>query len=97
MLAGQLDERGMRLWAAAEADAQGRGGTAAVHRATGIARSTIGRGRRELEGGETLAPGRVRRPGAGRKRLVEKQPTLLADLERLLEGASRGDPELPLR
>jgi len=97
MLAGQLDERGMRLWAAAEADAQGRGGTAAVHRATGIARSTVGRGRRELEGGETLAPGRVRRPGAGRKRLVEKQPTLLADLERLLEGASRGDPELPLR
>jgi DDE family transposase len=97
LLAGQLDERGLRLWAAAEADARGRGGVAAVHRATGIARSPIGRGRRELARGETLESGRVRRPGAGRKRLTEKDPTLLADLERLVDGESRGDPELPLR
>src|SRR5712691_4131842 len=97
MLSGQLDERGMRLWSAAEADAYGRGGTAAVARATGIARSTIRRGRGELERGETLEPGRVRRKGAGRKRLTETDPTLLADLERLVDGESRGDPELPLR
>jgi transposase len=97
MLAGQLDERGMRLWAAAEADACGWGGTSAVSRATGIARSTIRRGREELERGEALEPGRVRRPGAGRKRLTEKDPTLVADLERLVDGDSRGDPELPLR
>ena len=97
MLAGQLDERGLRLWAAAEANARGRGGVAAVHRATGIARSTIGRGRRELACGETLERGRVRRAGAGRKRLVERDPALLSDLERLVDGESRGDPELPLR
>jgi len=97
LLAGQLDERGMRLWAAAEANAHGRGGVAVVHRATGIARSTIGRGRRELARGETLEGGRVRRPGGGGKRLAEKDPTLLSDLERLVDGDSRGDPGLPLR
>jgi len=97
LLAGQLDERGLRLWAAAEADSHGRGGTAAVARATGIAESTIRRGRRELAAGESAGPGRVRRPGAGRKPLTEKDPTLLADLEWLLDGESRGDPEGPLR
>jgi len=97
LLAGQLDERGLRLWAAAEAESHGRGGTAAVARATGIAPSTIGRGRRELASGESLGPGRVRRPGAGRKPLTEKDPTLLDDLERLVDGESRGDPEQPLR
>src|SRR6266508_4293979 len=87
----------MRLWAAAEANAHGRGGVAVVHRATGIARSTIGRGCRELARGETLEGGRVRRPGGGGKRLAEKDPTLLSDLERLVDGDSRGDPGLPLR
>jgi transposase len=97
LLAGQLDERGLRLWAAAEAKACGWGGTSAVARATGIARSTISRGRGELEHAETLAPGRVRRPGAGRKPLADVDPTLLSDLERLVDPESRGDPELPLR
>ena len=97
MLAGPLDERGMRLWAATEARAYGWGGTSAVSRATGIARSTIDRGRAELERGERLDPGRVRRPGAGRKPLAEADPTLLRDLERLVDPGSRGDPELPLR
>ena len=97
MLAGQLDERGLRLWAAAEADACGWGGVSAVARATGIARSTISRGRSELERGEVLGSGRVRRAGAGRKRLVESDPTLLSDLERLVDPEARGDPELPLR
>ena len=96
LLVGQLDERGLRLWAASEASALGRGGTAAVWRATGIARSTIRRGRDELEGGEAPAPGRVRRKGAGRKRLTETDPTLLDDLRRLLEADTRGDPESPL-
>ncbi len=97
MLAGQLDERGLRLWAAAEAAALGRGGTAAVARATGIAASTIRRGRAELASGESPGADRVRRPGGGRKRLTEKDPTLLADLERLVDPASRGDPDQPLR
>jgi len=97
MLAGQLDERGLRLWAAAEAESHGRGGTAAVARATGIAPSTIRRGRHELASGGSPGPGRVRRPGAGRRPLTETDPTLLADLERLVDPDSRGDPERPLR
>ena len=97
LLAGELDERALRLWAAAEAESQGRGGTAAVARATGIAESTIRRGRRELAWGVSPGQGRVRRPGAGRKPLTETDPTLLEDLERLVDGESRGDPEGPLR
>ena len=97
LLAGELDERSLRLWAAAEAVALGRGGTAAVARATGIAHSTIRRGLVELASGASPGPGRVRRAGAGRKRLTERDPELLADLERLVEGESRGDPEQPLR
>jgi transposase len=96
-LAGELDERRRRLWAAAEARACGRGGIAAVARATGISEGTIRSGLRELEAGERLGPGRVRRPGGGRKRLADKDPTLLADLERLVDRDSRGDPESPLR
>ncbi|MDP9187776.1 MAG: ISAzo13 family transposase [Actinomycetota bacterium] len=97
LLAGGLDERGMRRWAAAEALSLGRGGTAAVARATGIAETTIRRGRRELASEEVPEPGRVRRPGAGRKPLTETDPTLLGDLERLVDDTSRGDPEAPLR
>jgi transposase len=96
-LAGELDERRRRLWAAAEARSAGRGGIAAVARATGISEETIRRGVRELERGERLAPGRVRRPGGGRKPLTTTDPTLLADLERLVDADRRGDPELPLR
>jgi hypothetical protein len=97
LLAGGLDERGMRRSAAAEALSLGRGGTAAVARATGIAESTIRRGRRELASEERPQAGRVRRPGAGRKPLTETDPTLLGDLERLVDDTSRGDPEAPLR
>ncbi len=97
LLAGELDERRRRLWAAAEACAIGWGGVAAVARATGISEGTIRRGIGELESGETLEPGRVRRAGGRRKPLVEKDPTLLSDLERLVDEDSRGDPELPLR
>jgi transposase len=97
LLAGELDERALRLWAAAEAVALGRGGTAAVARATGIAASTIRRGRAELAAGDSPGRGRVRRAGAGRKRLTETDPNLLEDLERLVEGDARGDPEQPLR
>jgi transposase len=96
-LAGELDERRRRVWAAAEARACGRGGIAAVARATGISEATIRKGLRELDAGERLAPGRVRRPGGGRKRLADKDPTLVEDLERLVDGDSRGDPERPLR
>src|SRR4051794_37910109 len=92
---GQLDERGLRLMAAAEARAAGYGGIAAVARATGIARSTIGRGLADLDQ-PALPPGQVRRAGSGRKPVQEKDPTLLADLRRLVEPATHGDPMRPL-
>jgi transposase len=96
-LAGEFDERRRRLWAAAEARSHGRGGVAAVARATGIAENTVRAGLRELESGETLERGRVRRPGGGRRPLTVSDPTLVKDLERLVDGDSRGDPQLPLR
>lgn len=93
-----LDERGRRRFAAAEALAAGRGGRAAVARATGLAPSTIGRGLSELrgEGPPAASPDRIRRPGGGRKALVASDPTLLADLKDLVEPATRGDPMAPL-
>ena len=96
-LAGELDERQRRLWAAAEARSAGRGGIAATSRATGIAADTIRKGIRELESGASPGRGRVRRPGAGRKRATEVDPDLIGDLERLVDAGTRGDPELPLR
>ena len=90
-----LDERGRRLVAAAEAFAAGYGGIAAVAMATGLAPSTIGRGLKELAQDEPSA--RVRRPGAGRKLAIVKDPTLVEDLEALVEPTTRGDPESPLR
>jgi hypothetical protein len=96
-LAGELDERRRRLWAAAEARSAGRGGIAAVARATGMSETTVRTGLRELESGERLEPGRVRRKGGGRKRLADKDPTLLDDLRGLVDCDGRGDPESPLR
>ena len=89
------DERGRRVFAASEARAAGRGGLAAVSSITGLARSTIGRGVKDLEAGP-LPRGRVRREGGGPRPLSARDPTLLADLERLVEPATRGDPERPL-
>jgi hypothetical protein len=92
-----LDERGRRLYAANEAMALGRGGVMAVAAATGIARSTINRGMVELRAARNEIGRGIRRPGAGRKREVERQPGLLAALEAVIEDAIRGDPEAPLR
>jgi len=86
------------LMVAAEALAIGRGGQLAVARATGVSRTMIQRGIREVRHPELQAPkGRVRRPGGGRKAMVVLDPTLRDDLERLVEPTSRGDPESPLR
>jgi hypothetical protein len=92
-----LDERGRRIFAAAEARAAGYGGIAAVARATGIAASTIGRGLNELTGDKELTAGQVRRGGGGRKSLVESDAQLLEALLVLIEPTERGDPETPLR
>ena len=97
-LSGALDERARRLLLGAEALAAGRGGQAAVTRATGASPATVRRGLVELgEPTDTLEAGRVRQPGGGRKRTVELDPTLRADLEALIEPGTRGDPESPLR
>jgi hypothetical protein len=98
LVAGTLDERGRRAVAAAEALAWGRGGIAAVARATGLSPQTIRNGVKELRGLlPGAAPGRMRRPGGGRKKTAARDPTVVADLERLVEPATRGDPESPLR
>src|SRR5216683_3769702 len=90
-LAPHLDERQRRLLAASEVQAAGWGGLAAVARITGIARSTIGRGLDDLADGTVLGE-RVRRAGGGRKRVSESDPGLIADLERIIEPSTRGDP-----
>jgi hypothetical protein len=73
-LSPHLNERERRLFAATEADSVGYGGIAAVSRLTGMAASTIGRGLNDLLAPVTLEPGRLRRPGGGRKRLVAADP-----------------------
>jgi len=93
----ELDERARRAWAATEALALGHGGISIVHRATGLAISTIRRGIEELKSTDRLAADRVRRPGGGRKRATILHPRLLLDLKDLLEPCTRGDPESPLR
>jgi hypothetical protein len=88
LFGSQLDERGRRHFAAVEARTAGRGGIVAVHEITGIARSTIGRGLDELEA-SVLPEGRVRREGGGRQAVADGDPTLVADLERLVEPEAR--------
>src|SRR3982751_1891405 len=92
-----LNERARRVWAAGEVLAAGRGGIAAVSRAIGMARSTIGRGLAEVRDGNGAPAGRVRRPGGGAKRPTETQPVVWPALEELVQSSIRGDPEAPLR
>jgi len=106
-LADRLDEATLRLWAAVEARALGRGGVSLVAKAVGLSRTTIYAGLEELEQpSPAVSPAssrgsvgqrRVRAQGGGRKRLVDKDPTLLRDLDALVEPTARGDPMSPLR
>lgn len=95
-LSPYLDEKQRRLIAAADARVLGRGGVTRVARATGLSRPTIYRGMGELER-EDAGVGRVRRPGGGRKKLGEKFPSILQELESLVDPVTRGDPMSPLR
>jgi hypothetical protein len=92
---GGLNERSRRLLVAVEAKTAGYGGIAAASRATGLARSTIGRGLKDLANPGSLL-GEVRRPGSGRPTLTRNDPGLLENLRRLLEPATMGDPMRPL-
>lgn len=96
-IVGDLDERGRRRWAAAEARSLGRGGIVAVAEATGISDRTIRNGILELEDAESLPSDRQRRRGGGRKAREQEQPDLMEALESLVDPASRGDPMSPLR
>jgi len=97
LMEGVLNEKLRRCVAAAEAVAIGRGGASMVSRATGVSRRAIRVGMGELKEKDGVASGRIRKPGGGRKRTVEKDPTLVRDLEKLVEPTERGDPESPLR
>lgn len=92
-----LDEKQRRLLAAAEARSYGPGGVERVAALVGLSPATVRIGVRELEHPEAIQPERIRRPGGGRKRAVEHDPTLLRDLEDLVSPETRGDPESPLR
>ena len=99
-LGPRLDERTLRLWAAVEAQSLDHGGVSAVARATGLSRTTIHAGLKELA--SPVSPGgisgqRSRAKGGGRKRLASKDPQLTADLEKLVSPMTRGDPMSPLR
>jgi Rhodopirellula transposase DDE domain len=96
-VAASLDERSRRLVAASEALSLGWGGISATARATGLSRDAIRRGIAELQGAPAAAPGRIRRPGGGRKQTVAIDPSLPHDLDALVEPSTRGDPESPLR
>jgi hypothetical protein len=96
-----FDERVRRQWAAAEAMAYGWGGETAVSHATGLSIDTIRRGMAELSLRDTepdaFVEPRVRSTGGGRQRLDEQDPELVPALERLVDPATRGDPQSPLR
>jgi Rhodopirellula transposase DDE domain len=112
-LSPRLDEAALRLWAAAEARSLGRGGVSVVAKVAGLSRTTVYAGLAEIEAAgkakgkrskTTTQPAlvvaahkRVRAPGGGRKRLVDIDASLLADLDALVEPTSRGDPMSPLR
>ena len=96
-LASTLDERALRLFVATEAEALGYGGVSQVSRITGLARSTILRGQQELLHRAGVTTGRIRRPGGGRKKVSAIDPTVVEELEGLVEPLSRGDPMSPLR
>jgi hypothetical protein len=92
LLLPHLDEKSRRLVLGAVARAAGDGGVTAVAKATGASWQTVANGAAELASGEGAPPGRVRRPGAGRKKLEEHDPRLVPALAELLEASTRGDP-----
>ena len=94
---GHLNERQKRLLTAAIADTIGYGGVSTLSRITGMSRTTITSGRKELEDSEGLYAGKVRKKGGGRKKITDKDQTLMNDLESLVEPVTRVDPESPLR
>jgi hypothetical protein len=101
LLSPHLTERLRRQWAACEALSLPRGGVALVAQATGLSRTTLWAGKRELQQptglpAKEIPPQRIRRPGGGRHLVEANDPALLQDLKDLLESTTRGDPQSPL-
>jgi len=96
-LAPTFNERSLRLFAAAEANALGYGGVSRLSRITGLSRPTIEKGQRELRDPCALSSQRIRRKGGGRKKTCDVDGSLLSDLENMVEPLTRGDPMSPLR
>jgi DDE family transposase len=96
LLLPELDEKARRLVLGAVARAAGDGGIGAVARLCGASWQTVADGAAELACGQVAPAGRVRRAGAGRKKLAETDPGLVPALLALVEDSSRGDPESPL-
>jgi transposase len=96
-IVSDLDERGIRRWAAAEARSLGWGGISAVAKATGISDRTIRNGIQELDDPQAPTADRQRKTGGGRRRREEEEPGLIEALEALVEPVARGDPMSPLR
>jgi hypothetical protein len=92
-----LNERARRIMVANEAASLGYGGISVVHRACGMSRRSIANGIREIQEGVALSADRIRRPGAGRKPITVSDPTLLEELEAMIDCQTRGDPQSPLR
>jgi Rhodopirellula transposase DDE domain len=97
LLKATMDERQRRLWAGAESGAIGFGGVAAVARATGLAISTVRKGRDEGRGGAKREDVVNVRRSAGKRPFEELHPEVWPAIEKLVDPVTRGDPESPLR
>ncbi len=92
-----MDERVKRCWAASEAKALGWGGISMISRVTGLSRTTIQQGIKEISSTEKrVTPSRIRCPGGGRHKLSVEDRKLIKDLKYLVESSTRGDPQSPL-
>lgn len=91
-----LTESQRRLVAASDAEYLGHGGIVAVSKASGMSRSTITIGMKELKSGTYTDSGRNRRKGGGRKALLKTDSSLERDIDWMVSPVTRGDPESPL-
>lgn len=96
MLMPYLDEKTRRIYNAAESKVLGHGGIAIVSKATGVSRTTISAGLKELGKAESIDTKRIRKKGGGRKKATHKFPEIKIELAKLIEPALRGEPDSPL-
>jgi len=96
ILAPLLDEKAHRLMIAAESKVLGHGGIGIVSKSTGVSRTTISTGLKELKEPDLIDKSRIRKEGGGRKKSVDKLPAIEKELDKLIEPALRGEPDSPL-